>query len=219
MTIQEINDFVKKRNTKYELLKEQLSLKKKEIESSNKLYTDLVESRLIISEASRATQMQFKEFVESLVTLAIQTVFPEEGYKFIVEFDLKANHSVINLLVQQGDKEPYVPEEEQGGALLDIISFALRIVLWSLEKPRSRNTLIFDEPFRWTGDLTPLAANMMREISKKLNIQIIMVTHDKRLKEISDKFWTVHREKGGESIIDNLIEVKEEIKSKIKRRK
>ncbi len=226
MNTQTINDFVKEINTKYKLLNEQLSSKQKDIVNSKQLYNDLVEARLILSEASRATQMQFKEFVESLVTLAIQTVFVDEGYKFLVEFDLKSNHSIINLLVQQGDKEAYVPEDEQGGGLLDIISFALRIVLWSLEKPRSRNVILMDEPFRFCGALTPLAANMMKEISLELGIQIIVVTHSQDLENIADRCWRINRVKGGESIVqlignEEIKEVKQEkeIKAKIKRRK
>jgi DNA repair exonuclease SbcCD ATPase subunit len=215
---QTINDFVKEVNTKYKLLNEQLFFKQKDIVNSKQLYNDLVEARLILSEASRATQMQFKEFVESLVTLAIQTVFVDEGYKFLVEFDLKSNHSIINLLVQQGDKEAYVPEDEQGGGLLEILSFALRIVLFELEKPRSRNIFVMDEPFHFCGALTPLAAKMMKEISSKLNIQIIMVSHDSRLIDYSDKVWEVTRNKGGESIIKLLTDEKEIVKNKIRRR-
>ena len=112
-----------------------------------------------------------------------------------MQFVLQNNRPQINLLVQDGENEPYIPKEEQGGGLLDIISFALRVVLWSLEKPRSRNILIMDEPFRWTGNLTELAANMMKEISKKLGLQIIMVTHDERLMEIADKSWLCKKEK------------------------
>ena len=52
-----------------------------------------------------------------------------------------------------------------------------------------------DEPFRWTGNLTELAANMRKEISKKLGLQIIMVTHDERLMEIADKSWLCKKEK------------------------
>jgi DNA repair exonuclease SbcCD ATPase subunit len=219
MTVQEINKFVERKNTEYQVLTGQLSLKQSDILNSKKTYDDLTTARWILSEASRVTQMQFKSFVESLVTLAIQTVFPEEGYKFLVEFGLKANRSEINLLVQQGDKDPYYPEEEQGGGLLDIISFALRIVLYELEKPISRNVLLLDEPFRFCGALTPLAIQMMKEISTRLNIQMIIVTHDSRLSDLADRVWQVNRIKGGESIINLVGEQIKEEKIKLKRRK
>lgn len=223
MNATEIARLVSIRESKKRLYEEQLVDLKKDIDKCTKKYDVMVEARRIMAEASRRTQMQFKVFVETLVTMAIQTVFPTEGYRFVIEFDLKSNRNEINLLVQQNDKEPYRPEDEQGGGLLDIISFALRVVMWSLEKPRSRPVFIMDEPFRFCGALTPLAGNMMREISNKLNIQMIMVTHDLELKDIGDKCWIVQREKGGSSeVIEQgnvMAEIIEKPKTKIKRRK
>jgi DNA repair exonuclease SbcCD ATPase subunit len=202
MNVEQIVDFYQERKHRKTLLMEQLVEKQEEMQSLQKNYNDLIEARRIISEAARITQLQFKGFVETLVTMAIQTVFPEKQYKFVMEFDLKANRSEINLLVQQGEKDPYNPEDEQGGGLLDIISFALRVVMWSLENPRSRRIFVMDEPFRYCGRLTPLAGNMMKEISSKLGLQIIMVTHEDSLSEIADKCWFVRRENGGPSIIE-----------------
>jgi ABC-type lipoprotein export system ATPase subunit len=71
--------------------------------------------------------------------------------------------------------------------------------MWSLEKPRSRNVLVFDEPFKWTGDLTELMANMIKEVSHRMKLQVIMVTHDERLSDIADRSWKVTRVKGSPS--------------------
>jgi DNA repair exonuclease SbcCD ATPase subunit len=195
MRVSEIKEIVKKREVEQNLLLGQYDACKNKLEKYNSEILDMIEARNIVSEAARITQQQFKLLVEELVTSAINAVFPNKDYKFVMQFVLQNNRPQINLLVQDGENEPYVPKDEQGGGLLDIISFALRVVLWSLEKPRSRNTLIMDEPFRWTGNLTELAANMMKEISKKLELQIIMVTHDERLMEIADKSWLCKKEK------------------------
>lgn len=222
MTVQQIQAFVQERKLQKQVLQKQLDNQSSNKQALQSRYDDLVEARRIISEAARSTQLQFQGFVESLVTMAIQTVFPEQQYRFVMEFDLKANRSEINLLVQQGEKEPYRPEDEQGGGLLDVLSFALRVVMWSLEKPRSRPVFVMDEPFRYCGKLTSLAGNMTKEISQKLGIQIIMVTHEDSLSEIADKSWLVRREKGGWSNVQvvGVQEVKqEENKSKLKRRK
>lgn len=222
MTVQQIQAFVQERKLQKQVLQKQLDNQLSNKQALQNRYDDLVEARRIISEAARSTQLQFQGFVESLVTMAIQTVFPEQQYRFVMEFDLRANRSEINLLVQQGEKEAYRPEDEQGGGLLDVLSFALRVVMWSLEKPRSRPVFVMDEPFRYCGKLTSLAGNMMKEISQKLGIQIIMVTHEDSLSEIADKSWLVRREKGGWSNVQaiGVQEVKqEENKSKLKRRK
>jgi DNA repair exonuclease SbcCD ATPase subunit len=201
-TLNELKAIVNRQQAKHSVLSKQLSDKCSDIKALERVTNDMVEARNLISEASRVTQEQFKQFVESLVTLAIQSVFPDQGYKFIVDFTLQSNKPQINLLVQQGDKEPYVPEDEQGGALLDVVSFALKIVMWSLEKPKSRNVLIFDEPFRWTGGLTGKAVSMMKEVSSKMGIQMIIVTHDETLSDIADRSWKISRIKGKPSKVE-----------------
>lgn len=221
MTVAELEKCVVRKRSEYDFLKTQLEKQAEQVENLELQIRDKIEARNIISEASRVTQKQFKDFVEQLVTLAIQSVFTEENYKFVVNWELQNNRTQINLMVQQGEKEPYDPEDEQGGALLDIISFALRIVLWVLEKPRSRNVFILDEPFRWTGGYTERVAHMMRDTSKELTLQIIMVTHDKKLKEIADRSWITERIRGGVSVVTMVDQLPiEEVKEKtVKRRK
>lgn len=197
--MQSINDFEKmviKLESEKSLIEHQIKDIKKELKYLSLKVDDLTESRNIIAEASRTTQLQFKMMVEELVSSAIQSVFQNEDYKFIVDFVLQNNRPQINLMVQQGNKEPYIPKDEQGGGLMDIISFSLRVIMWSLQNHRTRNVLVLDEPFRWTGNYTEQVGNMMKEISKKLGIQIIMVTHDERLMDIADKNWMCKRVKG-----------------------
>lgn len=204
MRVEELKDIVFTKEAEYKLLNEQLDSLRINCASVKSYITELIEARNIITEASRITQEQFKEFVEQLTTLAIQSVFPDKDYRFIVDFTLQSNRSMIELLVQQGDKEPYVPEDEQGGALLDIISFVLRVILWSLERPRSRNVIVLDEPFRFCGDFTSLAASFMKEISHKLKIQILLVTHNRDLVEIADRCWEVTRNTDRVSVVKLL---------------
>jgi hypothetical protein len=193
INIRELEQWVDRKITEKEIIEKQLVEKQESIKQSLELVTELIETKRIIMAVSQDTSSQFKEYVEALVTSAIVSVFPEKNYRFIVNSEIKSNRSEMNLLIQQGDREPYVPREEQGGALLDIVSFCLRVVLWSLELPRSSNTLILDEPMRFCGALTPLAANFMKTISHELGIQLIIVTHDNQLSTLADASWRVER--------------------------
>lgn len=163
---------------------------------------DLTEAKMLISEAVRLTQQQLKTTIEQLVTMAISEVFKGEGYQFVVDFTLQGNKPQMKLMVQKEDQEPLVPKDEQGGCLLDVISFALRVVFWSLQRKRSRNTFVMDEPFRWTGAYTENVAEMMKQVSKELGLQIIIVTHDERLKELGDRSWTVKTTSEGCSVVE-----------------
>lgn len=152
---------------------------------------DLIHARLIITEVAKKTQERFKEKVESLVTLAIQSVF-NRPFKFFLVFDRKANKVSCQPIIKEGDSE-YIPKDDMGGGIIDLISFAFRVVLWSLEYPKSRNVFILDEPMKFIGkgDLLEKAGKMLHEVSHRLKFQLIIITHEPELAEISDRAYQV----------------------------
>jgi len=199
-----------------EVYQNEIRKRRLEIKYAERKVDDLEEARKIVAIVAKATQVQFKEYVENLVTLALQSVFPEKNYKFINQFELKNNKSVAHLLVQQGDDdEPFEPKDENAGSMINVIAFTLRFVLWNLQTPRSRATIILDEPFPATGRLAPIVGQLLKEISHRLKLQIIMITHEDSLAEVADRAWRVEREGEKES---NLILLTDQ-KVIIKRRK
>ncbi len=194
-------EILDKKLAQREVYRDEIKKRQLEIKYAERKVDDFEEARKIVAIVAKATQVQFKEYVENLVTLALQAVFPEKDYKFIIKFDLKNNKSVAHLLVQQGgDDEPFEPKEENAGSMINVIGFSLRIVLWSLQTPRSRATIILDEPFPATGKLAPIVGEFLKEISHhpRLRLQIIMITHEDELAEVADRAWRVERE-GNES--------------------
>lgn len=179
---------------------------------------DYTEARRIILAVAKETQAEVAAYIESMVTLAVQSVFKERDYRFVVQFVQRKNRTEVELLVRDGEgKEPYYPQDEQGGGLIDIISFALRVVLWSLQPKRSRNVLILDEPFKFTGKYIEMAGAMLKEVSKKLGMQIIMVTHSSELAGVADRAWLVQRE-GDRSIVRRMDEEGPPLRTRLRRR-
>ncbi len=157
---------------------------------------NLAKARWVVTEVGRQTQTKVKSYIEELVTMVIQSVYDDPNMKFILDFELSRNRSEAFLYIKEGDSEPYVPKDEMGGGVIDIVSLALRVVLWSLQKPRSRNVFILDEPFKWlgTGGRLIRGGEILREISHRLGFQLIIVTHEPELIEIADRAWGVTRE-------------------------
>jgi len=179
-------------------------------------YENLIKARWVISEVARLTQERFKERVEKLVTTAIRSVFSKD-YRFVLEFERKRNTMECSPKIMHGSNE-LIPKEDSGGSLIDIISFAFRVVLWSLEKPRSRAFFILDEPGKHTskkGDLLLRFGQVVREISHRLGFQVLMSTHAEELIEIGDRVWEVENN-GTESIV-KMIVGEEKPKKKVKR--
>jgi len=194
--------------------------KQDQLEDRKNQSQNFIKARWVLSKVAEQTQLRFKEKVESLVTMAIQSVF-DRNFKFVLVFEQKRNKFECRPVVMENSIE-YTPKDDMGGGIVDVISFALRVVLWNLQKPKSRNILILDEPMKYVGkgDLLDRAGNMLREISHRLGIQLILVTHEPQLSEIADIAYLVsHRNGKSEAEL-----IKEEVKKvekpkKLKRRK
>ena len=89
------------------------------------------------------------------------------------------------------------PLSASGVGAVDVASFALRVASWSMQRPKSRSTLILDEPFRFlSADYQEQASVMIKEISDKLGIQFIIITHETILTSCADKIFEVKIRKG-----------------------
>lgn len=184
-----------------DLLLDQAEVKLAELESLELRHERLIKARHVLTEVAKQTLERFKNRVESLITLAIRGVF-DRPFEFKLLFSIKRNRHECKPVVVEG-KSVQSPKEAMGGGILDIIGFAFRIVLWSLERPRSRNILILDEPMRWAGRLRLKAGRILKEISNQLKIQIIMMTHDEELICIADRLWFAEHD-GVKSIFKQL---------------
>ncbi len=186
-----LDEFVGERN----LLQRTLEGCVADLESSRVEGLNIEAAQVIIQQVSRETQEQLKFHIESIVSMALEAVF-DEPYKFKVLFEIKRNQTEAVCKFER-DGELIDPMTATGGGAVDVASFALRVTLWSLGKTRS--TIILDEPFRFVSqDLQPRAGALIKELSDKLGIQFIVVTHSQIMVDAADKVL-VARLKNGRS--------------------
>ena len=150
-----------------------------------------MQAKWVVTEVSRITQSKFKERVETLVTKAITSVF-DRPFEFYLSFKKARGTLEIEPRVREGGVT-YVPKDDMGGGIIDLLSSAFRFVLWSIEKRRSRNVFTLDEPMKYVGEgiFLERAGNMLKEISHRLGFQLIIVTHEHELANIADRAWEV----------------------------
>lgn len=187
---------------------------KKDVSFYKKRLLELEKIRWVFMEVSRKTQDEIKERIEHLITLAIRSVFERE-FTFKLVLQNKNNRVYAIPTIIDGEHEFTDIKEDLGGGMIDIISLAFKIVLWSLESPKKRNLFIVDEPFRFTGKLVKKAGYMLKYLASELNFQVIMVSHDDELIDICDRVYGVTHN-GKHSVVTLL---KGEKRRKIKRRK
>lgn len=176
---------------------EQVELQIKDL-NKHSIYCE--EAQLIIQDVAQQTQAQLEYHVSELVTLAMSAVF-EDPYELKVEFVQRRNRTECDLWFKRDDN--FInPMLASGGGAIDVAAFALRVALWSLARPRTNNTLILDEPMRFLSKVyQPQASAIIKEISNRLEVQIIYVTHSEDLVEAADKVITVKQIKGISQIV------------------
>ncbi len=168
---------------------------KKEVKELKRDLRRHEQAQEVIRQVALKTQQQLQFHISDIVTMALEAVF-DNPYKLAVEFIQRRNKTECDLYFVRNN-EKIDPLSASGGGAVDVASFALRVASWSMSIPHTRNTLILDEPFRYlSSNLLPKASDMLKEVSNRLGLQIIMVTHADELIESADKVFAVSKKKG-----------------------
>ena len=161
-----------------------------ELRQDNRSLRQHEKAREVIREVGLKTQEQLQFHISDITSLALEAVFPDP-YELVVEFIQRRNKTECDLYFVRDDNK-VDPMTASGVGAVDVATFALRIASWSMAYPHSRNTIILDEPFRFLSeDYQEKASTMIKEISEKLGIQFIIVTHEQVLAAYADKIFEV----------------------------
>lgn len=185
---------------------------KKQVENNliqNKATLDNLNNRIKLLEQAQAflqkvaqdTQSQLKFQIEDIVNLALETCFPNE-YQFQLQFNIARGKTDAELVfLSQKTGRPIDPMNASGGGVVDLTAFALRIASYALEQGAD-HVIILDEPFRFISrDLQARAGEILKTLSEKLGLQILMVTHINEMIDIADKVFEVKKNPDGRSVV------------------
>ena len=154
----------------------------------------LEKAQAVVQAVAMEMQSKLQLHIESIVQTAIDAIFPGK-YKFKVTTEIKNARTSISFYLEDETGNLVNPYDSAGGGISDIIAFALRLAVWSMGK--TRPVMLLDEPIKnLSENLKPLAAEIFQELSQKLNIQIIMVTHDDKFIDVADKVFKVSMSSG-----------------------
>lgn len=196
MTTTEIRTTMEQRKGRRFQLEKDLSKTKRTIKHERVNLILHEKAKVIINEVGILTQNQLKFFINDITSLALESIFKDDAYALELEFVKRRERSECDIFFVR-NKEKIKPLDSSGGGSSDIASFALRLASWSLQNPKSINTIILDEPFRFLSDnYMDDASSMVKDISEKLKVQFIFVTHEDSLTEHSNKIFDIRLKKG-----------------------
>lgn len=178
-----------------------LTINQNKLQVLNNRIRLLEQAQAFLQKIAQDTQSQLKFQIEDIVNLALETCFPNE-YVFQLQFTIARGKTDAELVfLSQKTNRPIDPMNASGGGVVDLTSFALRIALYALEQGID-NVIILDEPFRFISrDLQVRAGEILKTLSEKLGLQILMVTHIGEMIDIANKVFEVKKNSDGRSII------------------
>jgi DNA repair exonuclease SbcCD ATPase subunit len=186
---EKLNTLKVKKQSNEELLKS----RKQRLEEIKVETEEVLKSLSVCKEVATEVQKQLSVKIDTIVNLALATCFGDE-YTFKLNYVSARGKTEVEFLLLQNGKE-IDPKEQNGGGLVDVLCFALRIAIFNIS--HTDNIMIFDEPFKFVSKgLRDKVAELVHTLSDRIGIQIIEVTHVEELMDNSDKQFVIKKIKG-----------------------
>lgn len=188
----ELNSVISLRKTINKIKDRRISKKQDLVECTESLaiYKSELEDHISVRDIFKQSALLIQNYLEThlsnIVSKAIQAVFFEKKIKFKVKFVERRNTSECDMFLVDEDDDEFDLLDDRGHGIADIASMALLVAYVLLDNVD--NVLVMDEPGRNLSlDRQPYMSKMIKELSRELNMQFIIVTHSKELAEYADK--------------------------------
>jgi DNA repair exonuclease SbcCD ATPase subunit len=190
MNLQTLRSSLDKRKGQKQQLEKTLKEAKESLVINSRNLRRHEQARELIREAGLKTQQTLSYHISEITSLALEAIF-ENPYTLEVNFIQRRNKTECDLFFSR-DGNQIDPMDASGGGAVDVAAFALRTASWSMKRPHYRNTIILDEPFKnLSKDYQEKGSTMLKEVSKRLGIQFIVVTHEECLASFADRTFEV----------------------------
>lgn len=160
----------------------------------------------VLQELEGAWRRSFESRLSSVVSDGLTAIFGEE-IKLEVKSTVKRDATSMQLVLTQGDIEIDDIVGGTGGSLVSVLDVLLKILLL-VSAPDLRRVLVLDEAFRMVeARHLPALGQLLRELSDRLSMQFILVSHETELLDAADVVYSV--ENGGVKLIKSQHEERE----------
>jgi len=207
MKLLDLRKELEQRKGKQDQLQQTINRLSQEIKEDKRQIIRHERALAIVKQVGLSTQKQLEYHLSEQVSLALEAVF-DDPYKLKVNFQEKRGKTEVELLFCRRGME-FPPLGNAGGGAINVASLALRIAYWTMRQDKkSRSLLLLDEPFsRLKGeDANRRALGIVQEISKKLDLQIIMISDERIPRQDilshADRVFEVSQDKDGTSKVE-----------------
>lgn len=162
--------------SKYQAVQEELEL--------------LQKVRVAMESIESSIRGSFTKQISDLISYGLSLVF-EKSLEFKITYSTRANAPVVDFSLKHEHGETDILSGE-GGGYVNVISFLLRLILLVYSRPVLRKVIFLDESFSMvSANYLPNVANLLKELSAKLNISFVFISHESSFLDIADHIYHV----------------------------
>ncbi|HOQ00683.1 MAG TPA: ATPase [Acetivibrio clariflavus] len=164
--------------------------------------------KVLLQKVSEYAREQSRVQIEALVTNCLQYIF-DSSLEFKIEINEVRGRPEAEFYVISkygGTEIKTKPQDARGGGVVDIISLAIRIAMLECSNLENKGPIILDEPAKHVSDdYITQVAEFLKQVTKMFNRQVIMVTHNRHLSEMADKWYRIEMNDGVSVVTDEGI--------------
>ena len=147
---------------------------------------------LFLQSLSDQTRQQIVDKISAIVTDALQKI-KDPNLEFRMNLSTERNQTDLKFTVlDKNTNQEFDILNSYGGTIADIVTFPLRVSLLLKWEPALSKIIVMDEAFKFVSVADQEAlAEFVKQISEKLGLQILLVTHSQTIASKAHKVFTV----------------------------
>lgn len=143
----------------------------------------------VVQSVALELQDSVRTKVQSIVQTALDATFP--GNVFLMEFVTRRDRTEVDMYISDAEGNKQSVLFGNGGGLKDVVSFALRVAVWSLDDGAS-DVIVLDEPMKFmSAGCRNQGAELLDVLSRDLGVQFIVVSHVPEIIENASRAYIV----------------------------
>ena len=186
-----------------ELLREQQRQADTTLETETRRYSLMCRSLDMLRAYALLREQVLKTKIDSIVTRGLQVIFGG-NYASKLDFGISRGQAVIipKVVKKIGNVEfEATIKDANGGGIANVCAVIYQMLILSLVRPRQRQVLFLDEPFKNVSMANiDAAGEFLKVLNEKLGIQIVIITHHRQTQEIADRTYEFSINNGETSV-------------------
>lgn len=186
--------------SRVDFLKGVYESKKRQKEKAEDTVRSLTKEKVILEKSEKGLKFLIDKFakndlskMDKLITYGLNTVFPDRDIKFKSEIQERGKKILINMQTLYNNN---VVDPQAKSSIHVIESFLLRI--FCIVKLKRAFFLYMDESFAAVhSEYIENLGKLINEMTEKLNMDMILVTHNKKFAELAKTSYEIKQEQKG----------------------